>query len=171
MQRDSSPPNVMDIEASGFGAGSYPIEIGFVTSEGERFCTLIRPQHNWTHWDEQAATVHGIPRQLLFEQGKPVIEVGRILNQRLAGRTVYCDAWLHDFTWLAVLFEAVGLLPACRLAHIFSALSETEIEAWPAAQARVERELALPRHRASSDALIVQQTWLRVTGATRLAAA
>jgi len=68
-----------------------------------------------------------------------------------------------------VLFDAADSLPAFRLAHIHSALYETEVQAWPAVQAEVERELALLRHRASSDALIVQQTGLRVTNASRLA--
>ena len=169
MQRNFSPPTVIDVEASGFGAGSYPIEVGFVTSEGERFCTLIRPPDHWTHWDEQAATVHRIPRHVLLEHGKPVIEVVRTLNQRLAGRTVYSDAWHYDFTWLAVLFDEAGSLPTFRLAHIYCLLREVEVQAWPAAQAEVERDLALLRHRASSDALMLQQTWVRVTSGDRLA--
>jgi len=167
MQPQSSLPTIIDIEASGFGAGSYPIEIGFITSEGERFCSLIRPPDHWTHWDEQAAAVHGIDRDLLQEKGKPVIEVARELNRRLAGRTVYSDAWFYDYTWLAVLFEEAGFSSDFRLEHIYSLLHEAEVQAWPTALADVERELALPRHRASSDALILQQTWLHVSGSAR----
>jgi DNA polymerase III epsilon subunit-like protein len=165
MQLELSPPTIIDIEASGFGSGSYPIEIGFVTTEGERYCSLIRPLDHWTHWDEQAAAVHGIRRDLLLEKGKPVTEVAHELNRRLAGRTVYSDAWSYDYTWLAVLFEEAGFSSAFRLEHIYSLLHEAEVQAWPAVLASVERELALPRHRASSDALILQQTWLRVSRA------
>lgn len=158
------PPSIIDIEASGFGVGSYPIEIGFVTSEGERFCTLIRPPDHWTHWDAQAASIHSIPRKLLFEHGQPVGEVVRALNRRLASRTVYSDAWYHDYNWLARLFDEAGAVPTFHLAHIHSLLQEGEVQAWPAALAEVEREMALLRHRASSDAMIVQRTWLRVKG-------
>ena len=34
-------PTILDIEASGFGPGSYPIEIGFVTGAGKAWCSLI----------------------------------------------------------------------------------------------------------------------------------
>jgi hypothetical protein len=35
---------VIDVEASGFGRGSYPIEVGFVLPDGEAVCTLVRPR-------------------------------------------------------------------------------------------------------------------------------
>jgi hypothetical protein len=170
MPRDLSPPSIIDIEASGFGAGSYPIEIGFVTSEGERFCTLIRPPDHWTHWDEQAASIHSIPRELLFRHGQAIADVARVLNERLAGRTVYSDAWFYDYNWLARLFDEAGAVPSFRLAHIHSLLREGEVQAWPVALTEVERELSLLRHRASSDAMIVQRTWLKLKGGERVAA-
>ena len=65
-----SLPTVLDVEASGFGRNSYPIEVGFVLPDGHTFCTLIRPQAHWTHWDEQAAQTHHIPRKVLQERAK-----------------------------------------------------------------------------------------------------
>ena len=62
-------PIILDIEASGFGSGSYPIEIGFSGRHGEGWCSLIRPEAEWTHWDLDAARVHGIPREVLIERG------------------------------------------------------------------------------------------------------
>ena len=44
-------PLIIDVEASGFGSKSYPIEIGVALNDGQRFCTLILPAPNWTHWD------------------------------------------------------------------------------------------------------------------------
>src|SRR3990167_8850773 len=38
-----TPPAFLDIEASGFGRDGYPIEIGFVLSDGEAWRTLVRP--------------------------------------------------------------------------------------------------------------------------------
>jgi len=45
---------ILDVEASGFGAGSYPIEVGYVFGDGRSYCTLIRPVSSWTHWDAKA---------------------------------------------------------------------------------------------------------------------
>ena len=39
-------PTILDIEASGFGRGSYPIEIGFSAGDGVLFCGLIVPEHD-----------------------------------------------------------------------------------------------------------------------------
>ena len=41
-------PAVLDVEASGFGRSSYPIEIGVVFPDGHAYCTLIRPESHWT---------------------------------------------------------------------------------------------------------------------------
>ncbi len=55
-------PCVIDIEASGFGRNSYPIEVGYVLPDGRAGCMLVAPAPGWTHWDESAAQVHGITR-------------------------------------------------------------------------------------------------------------
>jgi hypothetical protein len=47
-------PAIIDLEASGFGKGSYPIEVGFVLPEGAMYCTLIQPAPHWRHWDDKA---------------------------------------------------------------------------------------------------------------------
>lgn len=162
---DPRPPDVIDIEASGFGRGSYPIEVGFVTSEGERYCALVKPAAHWTHWDESAAGVHGISRPSLIDHGRPVAEIGAALNAGLAGRVVYTDAWGYDFTWLAVLFHEAGSGPRFRLEPIQAYCGETDRGKWDRMKADVARELALPRHRASSDALILQQACVRLARA------
>ena len=84
---DSDPahaalPCVLDIEASGFGRGSYPIEIGFVLPDGTAYCTLIVPDEGWTHWDGDAERVHGISRSLLQRHGRSAHEVAVELNHR-----------------------------------------------------------------------------------------
>ena len=42
-------PSIIDVEASGFGAASYPIEIGVVRYDGAKWCKLLRPLDDWTH--------------------------------------------------------------------------------------------------------------------------
>ena len=109
------PHCVIDIEASGFGARSYPIEVGYVRPDGRAFCTLVRPRRHWTHWDAAAERVHGIARETLLRHGREVDEVAQRLNDDLAGLTVYCDGWAHDYPWLAALYEEAGLGPSFRL--------------------------------------------------------
>lgn len=154
-------PAVLDFEASGLGAGSYPIEVGYVLADGSSFCSLIRPEPDWVSWSDDAEQLHGISRSLLFQSGRPVLEIARMLNEQLASLTLYSDAWGNDFTWLSLMFESAGLVPRFRLQPLHALLSEQQQRFWNAARTEVSSELALARHRASSDALILQQTFLR----------
>ena len=165
VDRDSAHatlPCVLDIEASGFGRGSYPIEIGFVLPDGTAFCSLIVPDADWTHWDADAERVHGISRALLQRHGRSVREVAHELNQRLDGRTVYCDNWAHDYAWLARLFESADIAPTFRLRHLRELMSENAAEHFDDAREVVARNLQLRRHRASSDARVLQLSVARV---------
>ncbi|MDC8785401.1 3'-5' exonuclease [Roseateles koreensis] len=157
-----SIPAILDVEASGFGRGSYPIEVGFVDAAGELFCSLIQPEPEWQHWDPSAENLHGISREVLLKHGKPPGWVAQQLNERLQGQVVYCDAWGHDYPWLARLFDAGGCLPRFKLADLRSELSEDEQAAWQTALEQVRGECALTRHRASTDALILQRTLKRL---------
>jgi hypothetical protein len=154
--RDEALPCVIDIEASGFGRGSYPIEIGFVMPDGSACCMLVQPAREWTHWDSEAERIHGISRTLLESHGRGVAEVARELNRRLAGRDVYCDNWAHDYAWLARLFESAHLTPAFRLRHLRELLSEAAAARFDADRDAVRRSLHLRRHRASGDARVLQ---------------
>lgn len=151
---------IIDIEASGFGRGSYPIEIGYYLPDGQAYCTLIAPEAEWTHWDESAERVHGIRRDILLAKGKPAIEVCLELNRQLRGQFIYCDAWSYDYVWLSKLYDAVDLVPTFSLKDIRDLLSECEKTLWHATRAAVELRLQLRRHRASSDARILFETLL-----------
>lgn len=163
-------PAILDVEASGLGAGSYPIEVGYVLADGRSACFLIRPEADWRLWDAAAERLHGITRALLLRKGRPVREVAAALNQRLAGATLYTDAWGNDYTWLALLFEHAGLVPRFKLQPLRLLLTEAQQLIWDDTRAGLMRELALERHRASSDARLLQQTYLRtLTAAARRA--
>jgi len=58
-------PFIIDVEASGFGPMSYPIEIGIAMESGKRYSILILPADEWTYWDEEAEKVHLITRDTL----------------------------------------------------------------------------------------------------------
>ena len=155
-------PCVLDIEASGFGRGSYPIEIGFVLPDGTAYCTLIVPDAGWTHWDDDAERMHGISRSLLARHGRSAHEVAVELNHRLSGRTVYCDNWAHDYAWLARLFESAAISPSFKLRHLRELMTENAAERFDDTREIVARNLQLRRHRASSDARVLQLSVAKV---------
>jgi len=163
-------PTVLDVEASGFGRNSYPIEIGFVMPDGHAFCTLVRPEPHWTHWDPQAEKLHHITRTLIEARGLPALEVARTLNTRLAGQTVYSDGWANDYSWLGALFEACDMTPRFKLENLRALLSEQEADLWHTVKAQVSEERGPHRHRASSDARVLQLTLQRLRHAPPLAA-
>lgn len=159
-----TPPHcVIDIEATGFGRHSHPIEIGFVREDGLAWCSLIKPAMDWQHWDEGAAQVHGITRASLLQHGRPVTEVAQRLNRHLAGRTVYCDAWAHDYPWLALLFAAADLVPAFRLESVKTLLDDAGLAHLDTERQRAFAAMGIRRHRASGDAKALQWALQRVT--------
>ncbi|MBC8057688.1 MAG: hypothetical protein H7Y61_14025 [Rhizobiales bacterium] len=155
-------PAVLDIEASGFGRDSYPVEVGFVLPDGGTYCSLIRPAPSWTHWDLAAEKIHRIAPATLQKHGRDVVEVATQLNERLRGMTLYCDGWAHDYVWLNVLFEAAGLTPAFKLDNLRALLTEQEAAFWGIVKKQITTEMRLPRHRASADAKILQRTLMRL---------
>ncbi len=160
-------PIVIDFEASGFGKGSYPIEVGFSRRHGEGWCTLIRPESDWQHWDDKAAHIHRIPREILVERGKSASVVTEQLNIQLAGLTVYTDGWAQDYVWMALLFDAADRVPSFRLADLREIISPQQEGLWHVTKDQVVEDLNISRHRASNDARVLQMTWLRTHDAAR----
>jgi hypothetical protein len=160
-------PIVVDIEASGFGRDSYPIEVGYVLPEGDTYCSLIQPDAAWTHWDDEAQRLHGITRAATVAFGRPPREVARQLNRVLAGQTAYTDGWANDYSWMGALFDAANLTPAFKLDNLRALLTDAEAEAerWHTVKDQVCAELGLTRHRASTDARLLQLTLRRLRSA------
>lgn len=158
-----TPPVIIDLEASGFGRGSYPIEVGYFMPDGQSYCTLIRPEPEWTHWDDSAGQVHGITREILAQHGKPAAEVCRVLNENLRGQRVYCDAWAHDYVWLSVMYDAAGLSPSFQLKDLRELLNDCSESIWHPTREEIEARFALRRHRASGDARILSETLLETS--------
>jgi len=158
-------PCVLDIEASGFGRSSYPIEVGYALPDGRTVCMLVKPPADWTHWDETAQKVNGITRETLQTHGRPVEERAHTLNADLAGMTVYCDGWAHDYPWLAALFEAAHVRVRFKLDSVGSLLDDARLERLDEARRVALAEMGLTRHRASNDARALQRALERVTQA------
>jgi len=148
----------LDIEASGFGAGSYPIEVGVVLADRRSYCTLVKPEPEWEHWDDAAEAVHGISRDMLMRHGRSAKLVAEQLDMFLFGLTVYTDAWSQDYSWTNRLFYAVGRVPRFKLASLNEIVGEVEATRWNAAKSAVVARTKAKRHRASADARVLQDT-------------
>ncbi|HSH48980.1 MAG TPA: hypothetical protein VK991_10385 [Halomonas sp.] len=155
-------PALLDIEASGFGRGSYPIEVGLARADGSTCAFLVQPLAEWVHWDPKAELLHGISRARLRREGYPVRQVARWLNDELGEIGIaYSDSWGYDSTWLSLLFHHAGMLPAFRLETLRKLLSEAQVECWSAIKEEMIREHGIQRHRAGDDAYLLQLTYLR----------
>jgi hypothetical protein len=161
-------PNIIDFEASGFGTDSYPIEVGVVMANGEKYCTLIKPARNWLFWDDQAEQIHGLNRDLLYEHGKPIQVVAAEINTFLANKVIYSDGWVVDKPWLSRLSYDSGIEPSFHLSPLEMILKEEQMAIWSQIKREVIDHLALKRHRASTDALIIQETFARTKQLTTL---
>lgn len=155
-------PAIIDLEASGFGRGSYPIEVGVALEDGTVHELLIAPAEGWDHWDEQAEKIHGISRDHLIKNGKTVREVAIHLNELCAGKTLYSDAWSFDCSWLGRLFDEAEIVQRFRLDTITRLLSESELEKWSDIKDKVGVELGLTLHRAANDVKVLRETFKNI---------
>ncbi|WP_020586166.1 hypothetical protein [Desulfobacter curvatus] len=154
-------PFIIDVEASGFGCESYPIEIGLALEKENRYCSLIKPADWWTHWDMAAQKIHHIPRDILTQHGKPLGHVARELNHILKSLTVYSDGWTTDKPWVTRLFSEAGIRQTFTISPLECILTEPQMEIWHATKESIIASMDLTRHRACSDAFIIQETFFR----------
>ncbi|SDW73021.1 hypothetical protein SAMN05443545_102516 [Aidingimonas halophila] len=161
-------PVLLDIEASGFGRGSYPIEVGLARADGSYCSFLVQPLSEWTHWDPKAELLHGISRDRLVREGHAIIEVARWLNDELTEIGVaYSDSWGYDNTWLSLLFHHAGMLPRFRLEALRRLLDEYQLSVWTVTKEALIRDNAIQRHRAGDDAHLLQLTYQHTLDASR----
>lgn len=149
---------VLDVEASGFGSASYPIEVGVALIIGTAvpirlWDTLIRPPLEWSAsglWSAQSAEVHGISRDDVAE-GMSVADVCDRLNTLLHGAIVVTDAPSYDRDWLERLYVAAGKKQTFIL-HDFDLLS-ANLNHDEYRQFVYLLDRSSPPHRAGADAL------------------
>ena len=153
-------PIIIDVESSGFGRGSYPIEIGVALPDGSTHCYLIKPLKEWDHWSEESEQIHHISRDILRTRGREITDVADALNQLLAGETVYSDGWGMDNSWIARLFDSAQRIQKFRVAQLQGLFNEQQYDNWHQLHQQVIDEFNITRHRASSDALLIQKTFL-----------
>lgn len=133
-QDDRSPPRLLgtrlpkpgelvfvDLEASGLGPETWPIEIGLacILADGtvHSEASLIRPDPTWREdkWAATSAAVHGIPRQAL-DDAPSAPEVAQWAMDWIGSRRAVSDAAEFDGLWLGRLLTTLD--PAPRLPWI-----------------------------------------------------
>jgi hypothetical protein len=145
----------IDIEASGLGAKSWPVEVGWALAEGgEAVGMLIRPDDSWSDdaWDPAAPRLHGLDRVTLESKGGTARAICNSMNAALADADVYSDAPDWDGFWLFRLFSASGVKQAFTLRD-FGRLVRPLASGREQDLLRQAVKLAPRRHRAAADAL------------------
>jgi DNA polymerase III epsilon subunit-like protein len=141
----------IDVEASGLGPQSYPIEIGWCALDGSRRgSVLIRPEFDWgaAAWDEMAEALHGITRAMLRRDGVPARDACRLFRDAADGCDLASDGNQDDQAWLNRLFEAEWPpQPSLRVASILAWIKPEHRRSF------IEQdEAGLRPHRALADA-------------------
>lgn len=157
-------PAIIDLEASGFGRGSYPIEVGVALADATVHSYLIKPAPHWEHWDKEAEAIHGISREMLQKEGHSAREVAIALNELLRGQTLYSDAWSFDSSWVGRLYDEAEIVQRFRMDTINKLLNEEQMMAWDVMKKQVISDLGMDMHRAANDVKVLQETYKRIKG-------
>ncbi|MFW5453394.1 hypothetical protein [Thioalkalivibrio sulfidiphilus] len=163
-------PCFLDFEASSLSGDSYPIQVAWSDARGHIECHLIRPEADWTDWDEHSEEAHGLERERVISEGVEAEEICRRMNAVLGGQTVLTDALSMDRFWLLRLFEAGNRMPSFRLADITPLLQQRLSLKGEEAQARIQalqsrawRNVPGHAHRADHDVAYLMELW-RLSG-------
>lgn len=169
LKRADAQVAVLDLEASGFAHGSYPIEVGIAMVRGgsaivSNWAALVRPTQLWMDvglWSEQSAAVHGISFETLLEAGRAPADVCDWLNALLGFKTlVVSDAPMYDQDWLNTLFRAAGREQLFTL-HSFEVATVDFVADQHRQLRHLLRRAPIP-HRAGADALRLAAALLEV---------
>ncbi len=110
----------IDLEASGLGPKSWPIEVGWGFHSWPARSMLIKPATGWSleAWEKSAEELHKLSPDQLIKDGKPPLEVALVLNAAFANADVYSDAPSFDGFWLYRLYEAAGVRANFKLLNL-----------------------------------------------------
>jgi len=150
-----------DIEASGLGPDSFPIEVGWAFASGSSGSFLVRPAPTWTldAWDPLAEDIHGISYEQVLNQGISPWDAALRLNRLMAPPgetrlTVVSDAVEMDTFWLDRLFEESPEDRAFEVRDVNwlrQVLPPHGDEGQHSSESRI--------HRAEADARLLMQPW------------
>lgn len=155
----------IDVEASGLGSHSWPVEIGWAIEAGAPTSWLVRPHASWSPdaWDPRAEALHGLSRERLDREGVDPRDIAARLNRELAACAVYSDAPDWDGFWLFRLFAAVGVRQQFAV-HDFARLAPALAAEEGAALLAEANRLSPRSHRAGDDVKHLQTLYRLAQG-------
>ena len=155
----------LDIEASGLGSRSWPVEVGWAGPGIEPVSVLLKPHDSWeaSAWEAEAEALHGISMLRLQAEGEHVVDACRQINEALDGACVYSDAPDFDGVWLYRLYTAAGRRMSFRLLDFGALVDEVAGAAVSAAYAH-GAAVAPRTHRAADDAAHLAAVYARARG-------
>lgn len=154
-------PAIIEVTPSCSGPNPFPVEVGVALADGRCHCYLIRPEPGWLADSPRPTPIHGLSDELLLQCGTPIQEVAVQLNRLLRGQGVYSQDWGLATTLISRLYYDARAVQLFLIDSLHQILTPALADEWERMQARVRDELALTRHRASSEALSIQKTLSR----------
>ncbi|HNR75822.1 MAG TPA: hypothetical protein PKM48_01740 [Parvularculaceae bacterium] len=144
----------IDFEASGLGARSWPIEVGWAFEDGAGESFLVSPAPEWSldDWDPRAEKLHGVSLKMLSDLGVSAETACDRVSAALAGCAVYSDAPDWDSFWMMRLFDAAARKSAIRIRDFSTLMAPLAPEKKAQLLSQADRQ-APRRHRAGEDAL------------------
>lgn len=143
---------VIDFEASGLTRSSYPIEVG-ITNGVINYSSLIKPMIHWSHWNEEAESIHRITLDSIRSNGKDPLQVAIDMNSFLNTSIIYCDNIHWDRFWLNVLFSDNGLSPTFKILDIQDIIkTDLQLQRYEIKRNELYQSCVFQKHRALDDA-------------------
>jgi len=152
----------LDIESSGFEG--YPIQIGIIKENGNKYQTFIKPSEKWLknlEWNEDAELIHLIKQDYVIENGVDIEKVAQEINRFVDGDDVYVDSH-YDVMWINLLFDEVQMKKLFKIHVLHEILSDEFCEHWAGVFHMEQKESGLKLHNALNDAILIQRTYKRI---------
>ncbi|BES71790.1 hypothetical protein RE428_28080 [Marinobacter nanhaiticus D15-8W] len=123
-------PQFLDIEFVDTEELCFPTAIAWSLADGSMKTVVIEPDEAWLPDDPDSVDVD---LRYLQEQGVPLLELARELNEDLSDQTIFVDGLDPDEGLVDLLFDAIEMPVPFELAtvdHLVKHLSRGELEDW-----------------------------------------
>jgi hypothetical protein len=118
-------PHFLDIEFCQTDDALFPVAIAWSLGDGRMKTVVIEPDDSWFGDDDLPPE---LDRFYLEEQGVPLLELARELNDDLPDQTVYVDGLDPDEILVDRIFSAVKLDAPFEIAPISELITPLEFE-------------------------------------------
>lgn len=150
----------IDIEASGLGIDSYPIECGWTVWNGEGDATLInhQPWLESSYWDSQAELLHGISKESLKDAPDAKTAL-KIITDKTQEGILFSDCPKMESIWLSLLSSASQDRMKWTI-HDATSLFGKSLKDERMANSIMEKfKTTGHHHRAQGDSLVLWKVW------------